>query len=118
MEYAFTAMFPSKSGTKAINIIFTPAAVVSNKSPWLQKAELGATYCNPASHGEGRFVADQEWLDRLFRNVKSSITASFIFSFRKAVAKNLALPSGSSPAEKLKAGEGIRHQSGQGESGG
>ena len=42
--------------------------VVSNKSPWLQKAELGATYCNPASHGEGRFVADQEWLDRLFRN--------------------------------------------------
>lgn len=42
--------------------------VVSNKSPWLQKAELGATYCNPASHGEGRFVADQEWLDRLFAN--------------------------------------------------
>ena len=31
--------------------------VVSNKSPWLQGATLGATYCNPASHGEGRFVA-------------------------------------------------------------
>jgi phosphoribosylformylglycinamidine synthase len=42
--------------------------VVSNKSPWLQKAELGATYCNPASHGEGRFVAPKEWLDRLFAN--------------------------------------------------
>lgn len=42
--------------------------VVSNKSPWLQKAELGATYCNPASHGEGRFVAPAEWLDRLFAN--------------------------------------------------
>lgn len=42
--------------------------VVSNKSPWLQGAELGATYCNPASHGEGRFVAPKEWLDRLFAN--------------------------------------------------
>ncbi|MCM1191625.1 MAG: phosphoribosylformylglycinamidine synthase [Butyrivibrio sp.] len=42
--------------------------VVSNKSPWMQKAEPGATYCNPASHGEGRFVADREWLDRLFAN--------------------------------------------------
>ena len=42
--------------------------VVSNKSPWLQGAELGATYCNPASHGEGRFVAPKEWLDKLFAN--------------------------------------------------
>ncbi|MCR4960022.1 MAG: phosphoribosylformylglycinamidine synthase [Lachnospiraceae bacterium] len=42
--------------------------VVSNKSPWLQKAELGKTYTNPASHGEGRFVAPKEWIDRLFAN--------------------------------------------------
>ena len=42
--------------------------VVSNQSPWLQGAELGATYCNPASHGEGRFVASKEWLDKLFAN--------------------------------------------------
>ncbi len=42
--------------------------VVSNKSPWLQQAELGATYCNPASHGEGRFVAPKEWLEKLFAN--------------------------------------------------
>ena len=42
--------------------------VVTNKSPWLQKAELGGVYTNPASHGEGRFVAKQEWLDRLFAN--------------------------------------------------
>ena len=40
--------------------------VVSNKSPWLAKAELGATYCSPASHGEGRFVANEEWLKKLF----------------------------------------------------
>ena len=42
--------------------------VVSNKSPWLQGAELGKVYTNPASHGEGRFVAPQEWLDKLFAN--------------------------------------------------
>ena len=28
----------------------------------------GATYSIPISHGEGRFVAPQEWLDRLFKN--------------------------------------------------
>ena len=42
--------------------------VVSNKSPWLQKAELGGVYTNPASHGEGRFVAPKEVLDELFAN--------------------------------------------------
>jgi len=42
--------------------------VVTNKSPWLQLAELGKTYVTPASHGEGRFVAPQEWIDKLFAN--------------------------------------------------
>ena len=42
--------------------------VTSNLSPWLRKAELGATYVIPISHGEGRFVAPQEWIDRLFKN--------------------------------------------------
>ena len=42
--------------------------VVSNLSPWLQGAKLGETYCIPASHGEGRFVANEEWLQKLFAN--------------------------------------------------
>jgi phosphoribosylformylglycinamidine synthase len=42
--------------------------VVTSQSPWLQKAELGKTYCNPASHGEGRFVATEEWIQKLFAN--------------------------------------------------
>ena len=42
--------------------------VVTNKSPWLQLATPGATYVNPASHGEGRFVASEEWLQKLFAN--------------------------------------------------
>jgi phosphoribosylformylglycinamidine synthase len=42
--------------------------VVTNKSPWLQKATLGGVYAIPASHGEGRFVASHEWIDKLFAN--------------------------------------------------
>ena len=42
--------------------------VVTNKSPWLQKAELGGVYSIPASHGEGRFVASEEWIQKLFAN--------------------------------------------------
>ena len=42
--------------------------VVSNKSPWLRLAEPGGVYCNPASHGEGRFVATDEWIGRLIAN--------------------------------------------------
>ncbi len=42
--------------------------VVSNKSPWLQEAIPGGVYATPASHGEGRFVAPKEWIDKLFAN--------------------------------------------------
>ena len=42
--------------------------VVSNKSPWLKKAVLGGVYSIPISHGEGRFVAKDEWLRQLFEN--------------------------------------------------
>ena len=42
--------------------------VVSNNSPWLQEAKLGGVYTNPASHGEGRFVAPDAVLDELFKN--------------------------------------------------
>jgi len=42
--------------------------VVSNKSPWLLEAELGGIYVNPLSHGEGRFVASDEWINTLYAN--------------------------------------------------
>ncbi len=60
--------------TLAMNIIgrhvskMVYTKVVSNKSPWLAGAELGGVYCNPASHGEGRFVASQAWLEKLAAN--------------------------------------------------
>jgi len=42
--------------------------VVSKKSPWLAGCEEGGVYTMPASHGEGRFVADSEWIRRLQDN--------------------------------------------------
>ncbi|WP_066715686.1 phosphoribosylformylglycinamidine synthase subunit PurQ [Clostridium sp. Marseille-P299] len=42
--------------------------VVSNNSPWLMKANLGDVYTIPASHGEGRFVANDAWLKKLAEN--------------------------------------------------
>ena len=42
--------------------------VVTNKSPWLRKAVLDQIYAIPASHGEGRFVASKEWIEKLFKN--------------------------------------------------
>ena len=42
--------------------------VVSNRSPWLAQAQLGSVYTIPASHGEGRFVANPGWLEKLFEN--------------------------------------------------
>ncbi|MBR3413996.1 MAG: phosphoribosylformylglycinamidine synthase [Bacteroidales bacterium] len=42
--------------------------VVSNLSPWLKQAEVGKSYVVPISHGEGRFVATDEWIEKLFAN--------------------------------------------------
>ncbi len=53
-------------GRNVSKIVYTK--VVSDKSPWLAEARLGGVYCNPASHGEGRFVANEAWLSRLFAN--------------------------------------------------
>ena len=42
--------------------------MVTDKSPWLAKAHLGGVYVNPASHGEGRFVAPMETIRELCAN--------------------------------------------------
>lgn len=42
--------------------------VTSNKSPWLMNTKPGDIYINHVSHGEGRFVATKETIEKLFRN--------------------------------------------------
>ena len=68
--YGQTAASPTLTyntiGRHISKMVYTK--VVTNKSPWLQGAELGGVYTNPASHGEGRFVASEEVLNELFAN--------------------------------------------------
>jgi len=42
--------------------------VASNKSPWLALTQVGDVYNVPISHGEGRFLADEELIRRLAAN--------------------------------------------------
>ncbi len=42
--------------------------VVSNLSPWLLMAQCQSAYAIPVSHGEGRFVANDDVIRKLFEN--------------------------------------------------
>ncbi|MBE5806895.1 MAG: phosphoribosylformylglycinamidine synthase [Clostridiales bacterium] len=42
--------------------------IVSNKSPWLRDRQVGDIVTVPISHGEGRFLASDQWIERLAEN--------------------------------------------------
>ena len=42
--------------------------VASNLSPWFKNVKVGETFVNPISHGEGRFVCNEEVLQKLIAN--------------------------------------------------
>ncbi len=42
--------------------------IASNKSPWLAATNVGDIYTVPISHGEGRFLASQELVEKLAAN--------------------------------------------------
>lgn len=67
--------------------------VVSNKSPWLSGAKLGDIYCNPASHGEGRFVAGEELLQKLFE--QGQIATQYVDDKGRPVMDEFWNPNGS-----------------------
>ena len=46
---------------------FVRTKVVCNKSPWFHMCRVGDVYSLPVSHGEGRFVANKEWMERLMK---------------------------------------------------
>ncbi|SDX90777.1 phosphoribosylformylglycinamidine synthase [Eubacterium barkeri] len=50
--------------------------VVSNLSPWLSGAEVGATYRVPVSHGEGRFIASDAVMAELIK--KGQIATQYV----------------------------------------
>ncbi len=42
--------------------------IASNKSPWLSGTEVGEVYTVPISHGEGRFIANEQTIKTLIEN--------------------------------------------------
>ncbi|MDD4125148.1 MAG: phosphoribosylformylglycinamidine synthase subunit PurQ, partial [Eubacteriales bacterium] len=42
--------------------------ITSNKSPWLMNTAVGHIYTVPVSHGEGRFLADEQLVLKLAKN--------------------------------------------------
>ena len=67
--------------------------VVSNQSPWLRKAALGGVYANPLSHGEGRFVANAQWIEKLQAN--GQIATQYVDNFGNASTDEYWNPNGS-----------------------
>ena len=67
--------------------------VMTNKSPWLQLAELGGVYSIPASHGEGRFVANDAWLKKLIEN--GQIATQYVDADGNATMDEAFNPNGS-----------------------
>ncbi|MBN1299861.1 MAG: phosphoribosylformylglycinamidine synthase [Melioribacteraceae bacterium] len=53
----------NKIGRHISKIIYTK--VVSDLSPWLANVELDTVQAVPVSHGEGRFVANDQWIEKL-----------------------------------------------------
>ncbi len=67
--------------------------VVSNQSPWLRKAALGGVYANPLSHGEGRFVANAQWIEKLQAN--GQIATQYVDNFGRHPTDEYWNPNGS-----------------------
>ena len=50
--------------------------ITSVKSPWMSGVQAGDIHCIPVSHGEGRFVANEQWVRRLAEN--SQIATQYV----------------------------------------
>lgn len=48
--------------------------VMSNKSPWFSNVEVNDVFSIPLSHGEGRFLASKEVVEKLFENGQVATT--------------------------------------------
>ena len=98
IEETSPTLTTNKIGRHISQSVYTKA--VTNKSPWLMNIELGKTYSIPASHGEGRFVANEEWLKKLSENGQ--------IAFRYADAEgNVTMDEGFNPNGSYMAVEGI-----------
>jgi phosphoribosylformylglycinamidine synthase len=72
---------------------FAKTKVVSNLSPWLNGCSVGDTHYMPLSHGEGRFAANEEWINKLKEN--GQIATQYVDENNNPTYDGLYNPNGS-----------------------
>ena len=86
-------------------IAFTRVASVN--SPWLAGMNIGDTYAIPVSHGEGKFVVNEEFAKELFEN------GQVAFQYAEPVDEGVSMHSPYNPNGSYYAIEGIISKNGQ-----
>ena len=86
-------------------IAFTRVASVN--SPWLAGMNIGDTYAIPVSHGEGKFVVNEELAKELFAN------GQVAFQYAEPVDEGVSMHSPYNPNGSYYAIEGIISKNGQ-----
>lgn len=86
-------------------IAFTLVASVN--SPWLAGMNIGDTYAIPVSHGEGKFVVNEELAKELFEN------GQVAFQYAEPVDEGVSMHSPYNPNGSYYAIEGIISKNGQ-----
>lgn len=86
-------------------IAFTRVASVN--SPWLAGMNIGDTYAIPVSHGEGKFVVNEELAKELFEN------GQVAFQYAEPVDEGVSMHSPYNPNGSYYAIEGIISKNGQ-----
>lgn len=72
---------------------FARTKIVSNLSPWLNGCDLEDVHYMPLSHGEGRFVANENWINKLKQN--GQIATQYIDNNNNPTYDGLYNPNGS-----------------------
>lgn len=72
---------------------FAMTKVVSNLSPWFNNCNISDVYNIPLSHGEGRFMANGEWIEKLKAN--GQIATQYVDSDFNPSYNGLFNPNGS-----------------------
>ena len=67
--------------------------IATNKSPWLSKVRVDDVFTVPVSHGEGRFVASKEELDKIIKN--GQVATQYVDMTRNATMQSPFNPNGS-----------------------
>lgn len=81
--------------------------VASVNSPWLSGMNIGDVYAIPVSHGEGKFVVNEQLAKELFEN------GQVAFQYAEPIDESVSMASPSNPNGSYYAIEGIISKNGQ-----